>query len=742
MKKAILCFVLLALLISSVPAAFADPSGISGPITISEIREASQRTSDKSRQALVTIYGEVVNDPLAHAGEGGDTVLASVFQVANGALLVIGAFFACYVLFRKLTQTAHDGSVYDREKHTLWGPIRLLWGLVALVPTANGWALSQLMMLWGASLMGVGVANLGVDAAVKAFDEGRSMVLQPVMPSTIQLAHSLFESNLCMHGINASLAQGEASGALINAKGYVQQVPTTNGFILRNASFVCGGADISQDFEPVKSSTKFFADTIDTTQIRQAHIGALQAMQTTLNSAALSFVNAVVQKQSDGGSLPNVETTIQAAARSYENTISKVAETKQGDLEQLSKSISASIKEGGWITLGAWYQTFAQANTKMSDAVAAKGAMYGMSIEGDPGMFAVFSSSMAAYKSQQATTAYTPPLGNATVVAATSSDYSKGAVSTDSNKFIASIFESPGQGLVNTIVDWNNDASGRGQLNPLIKMKNIGDMTLITAEVGLGAYAVAHGLIAMKDGVSLPGLLSKLDISGATDVLVGVIKALSPVILMVLFALFVLGATMSTYLPMAPFVVWFGAAVNWLVIVGEAIIAAPLWAITHLGDAGDGLGNRTAHGYIFLLNVMIRPILMVVGFFLGGAALVAGGTLLNMLFGTALANVQFDSLTGVVSVIFFLAIYLSMCLNLIHSCFNLIFLVPDQVINWVGGHASSSLGRDDNDKLRHAVGVFSHRVEQMLGRGGSGSNTAAQGTKSASGGQTANGIKS
>ncbi|CAH2798703.1 MAG: Integral membrane protein [uncultured Caballeronia sp.] len=90
--------------------------------TLGEITQSAQRSGDKSREALVSIYGNVVNNPLATGGAGGsDTILAGIFQVANGALLVIGALYACYVMFRKVSQTAYDGAVFDREKHTMWG---------------------------------------------------------------------------------------------------------------------------------------------------------------------------------------------------------------------------------------------------------------------------------------------------------------------------------------------------------------------------------------------------------------------------------------------------------------------------------------------------------------------------------------------------------------------------------------------------------------------------------------------
>ncbi len=701
--------------------------------TLNEISSAARRSGDKSREALVSIYGNVVNNPLATGGAGGsDTILAGIFQVTNGALLVISAMFACYIMFRKVSQTAHDGSVFDREKHTLWGPIRLVWGLASLVPTANGWSLSQLLMLWAASLMGVGVANLGVDASIDAFNNGQSMVAQPVMPSTVNLAHSVFESNLCMHAINAGLAQADASGALITTEGYIQQSPTHSGFVLKNASFVCGGADINNDFAPQSQSTNWFSGTIDTSDIRQAHLTALQAMQASLTTSAQNFVNAVVQKQSGGGgALPDVEIAIQSAAQQYENTVNSLAATKQGNIAALASQLSSSIKEGGWWTLGAWYQTFAQANTKLSDAMAAKASVYGMSTEGDPAMLTVYQAAMAAYKSQQATSSFTPTLGTSST-----GDYSKGAVGSDANKIIGSFFSAPGQRIVNYMIDVNAGGAGNGQLNPLIKMKNLGDYTMVAAETGLAAYVTAKAISRVKDGWSVGGIAAKLAnaVSSIGDALQGVLEGMSPFIIMAIVALFLLGGALSTYLPMVPFIIWFGAAINWLVIVGEAIVAAPLWAFTHLGGDGDGMGQRTAHGYIFLLNVMVRPFLMVIGFFLGGAGIIAGGTLLNQLFGIALANAQFDSVTGLFSIIFYLVIYASMCLNLVHTCFNLIFIVPDQVINWVGGHASPTPGREDNDRLRNAMNVFTNKLEHMTprnagggtpGRGGKGGNGMA-----------------
>ncbi|SAK11390.1 integral membrane protein [Burkholderia multivorans] len=665
--------------------------------TLGEISQAAQRSGDKSHQALVAMYGNVVNNPLATGSAGGgDTILASLFQVTNGALLVIGAIFTCYMMFLKVSQTAHDGAVFDRAKNTMWGPIRIVWGLASLVPTANGWSLSQLLMLWAASVMGVGVANMGVDVAVSAFNDGKAMVLQPVMPSTNELAHKIFEMELCRHGINAGLATASSEGGLVDESGYVQTQSTDTGFMLANKSFVCGGANVDPNLESQPSSTSWFSNTIDVAEVRKAHLQALSGMEKSLSTAALEFVNAVTVRSTDGSTtIPDAEVAIQAAAQQYENTVNSIAATKQGNIEELSGQLSSSIKEGGWWTLGEWYQTFAVANTRLSDAVAGKATTFGPSIAGDAAMRSVYQTALTAYQAQQgrATTTHATPLGT--------------KQQNDGGNIIAKLFSSPGQALTEAITNINDGGESRGQINPLIKMKNLGDHLTGVAEIGLAGYLTAKGLEATSESFSIAGLASRVaDASGALSFVRGALDGAGPIIMMIIIAALLLGLGLSTYLPMVPFVVWFGAAVNWLVVVGEGVIAAPLWAITHLGGEGDGLGHKTAHGYIFLLEMMVRPVLMVLGFFLGGVGVIAGGTLLNEGFGIALANAQFDSLTGIGSILAYCTIYFSMCLNLVHSCFNLIFLVPDKVINWVGGHSPAMVGTDHSDRTKAAVNTL------------------------------------
>lgn len=237
-------------------------------------------------------------------------------------------------------------------------------------------------------------------------------------------------------------------------------------------------------------------------------------------------------------------------------------------------------------------------------------------------------------------------------------------------------------------------ASGTGtdssQVNPLIKMKNIGDYTLVAAEGTLTAFTATRVLAAMGEG-SLIGKALNLTTGTVSGVNKG-LDAISPAVYFLLLLLFTAGFTLSIYLPFIPFIYWMIGIGNWIVSVLVGCTAGPLWGATHLGTSQDR-GSRAAYGYIYLIDTMIRPPLMVFGFFFASVAIIAVGTILHALFGAALVNVQATSLTGLFSLIGFLMIYARLCTALVSSMFALQAYLPDYVISFLGGRdAANTLG--------------------------------------------------
>ena len=140
--------------------------------------------------------------------------------------------------------------------------------------------------------------------------------------------------------------------------------------------------------------------------------------------------------------------------------------------------------------------------------------------------------------------------------------------------------------------------------------------------------------------------------------------------------------------------------------------AGTLWAATHLGVEEDK-GSRSAYGYVFLIDVMLRPMLMVFGFFFASLVVVAVGTLLDALFAPAIANMQANSITGLVSVVGILMVYSRICTTLVSKAFSLQVTMPDYVISWLGGREGANM-----------LGGMAESVQNMFAGFGSGVSRA------------------
>ena len=141
---------------------------------------------------------------------------------------------------------------------------------------------------------------------------------------------------------------------------------------------------------------------------------------------------------------------------------------------------------------------------------------------------------------------------------------------------------------------------------------------------------------------------------------------------------------------------------NWIVSVLIGCAAGPLWAATHLGTSQDR-GSRAAYGYIYLIDSMIRPLVMVFGFFFASV-----------------------SLTGLFSIAGFLLIYARVCTTLVAAVFALQAYLPDHVINFLGGRdgvnmlgnmASSvkDIIAGGNTNMRRTPGVREEKLKNIKG---------------------------
>jgi conjugal transfer/type IV secretion protein DotA/TraY len=78
------------------------------------------------------------------------------------------------------------------------------------------------------------------------------------------------------------------------------------------------------------------------------------------------------------------------------------------------------------------------------------------------------------------------------------------------------------------------------------------------------------------------------------------------------------GLMLGYMLPLSPFLRFFFGALTWLIAVLEAVVAVPLWALAHVNPEGEGLpGAKGGRGYQLILNIFLRPVLMIFGLIAG-----------------------------------------------------------------------------------------------------------------------------
>ncbi|HCQ0342829.1 TPA: DotA/TraY family protein [Escherichia coli] len=679
-----------------IPLAFADSS-----VNFDTIEAAAKRSSDLSRQLLVMIFGDVVTDPFST----NTTMIGELFYIFNGVAFVLAVIWFLMIGLKHIARAGHLGKVFSGGD-TSASVVTTVAGFITLAPTVSGWSLAQLMFLWAVSVMGIGSANLMTDKIADLLASGFSLTHQPVAPQTVSAARSIYEMNLCMYGVNNELSSmysryGQGGTPLMTIR------KLSDGFEISNGNARCGSVRLPAASGSKNSFWGLFGASVDTSNITSAQQNGLNQMQNDLNQAASRFVTALINRQQTGsGELPDAETDIQNAARAFEDRVNQAVQA-QDNGNKLTSAMTEQLKKYGWLSLGSWYQTFATANQKVNDAAALKPVVSGISGIGEIGAGDTLSGVMTAYQAQLQNTSYTPPLGTPNIKNTQMAD------SDVPSAMLTNIFESPGQYLANYFATSFSGNDINEQTNPLLKMKDIGDRTLVTTETALISFTLMRSAVeTYTKGVS--GFFLEILSFKGSELAKNIIVTISPIVFFVLIILFGIGFSLSIYLPFIPFIYWLSGSANWVVSVLVGSTGGSLWAATHIGTEKDK-GSRAAYGYIFLIDGMIRPMLMVLGFAFSSLTLIAIGTLLNILYASAIANVQSNSITGLVSLIGILMIYARLCTTTVSRVFALQVTMPDYIISWLGGREAASILGNAVDSTKEIFAGFSHGLQRTPG---------------------------
>jgi conjugal transfer/type IV secretion protein DotA/TraY len=237
---------------------------------------------------------------------------------------------------------------------------------------------------------------------------------------------------------------------------------------------------------------------------------------------------------------------------------------------------------------------------------------------------------------------------------------------------------------------------------------------IILGQKLINVSLVAFGLALAATSPTATAATTFLDIltgnwgaAAATNILHQIVQFFATPIFLGILSLLIPGLTIAYILPMIPWVMWIAGVAGYLILVCEAVIAVPLWMLAHMTFEGAGLHGRATQGYELIFNVLFRPVLMLLGLFLGYFVFTSMSWLIRMTFGVAAHFVLENGwlVTNFFGLVVLLSIYVMTHVVAALMSFQMISLVPHHLPKLIGFASANRVDMDQFSRDAALVGV-------------------------------------
>jgi hypothetical protein len=199
------------------------------------------------------------------------------------------------------------------------------------------------------------------------------------------------------------------------------------------------------------------------------------------------------------------------------------------------------------------------------------------------------------------------------------------------------------------------------------------------------------------------------------------VHMMMPLVLTVTGLLFTTGITLGIYVPLIPYMLFTFGIISWLVFVIEAMAAAPIVALGLMDpkSGADELLGRAEPAQMLLLAVFLRPSVMLIGLITGTILSYVGVNVLNSTFGSIINSIDMLKTTDtaiIIKEVGILFVYTFIMLALVNKCYETIYSIPDQIMQWIGAHTRASTDQQLLGEVKQGLG----QVGQAGGEAGRG----------------------
>ncbi len=689
---------------------------------------------DPALGALGNLFGNVGG--MNFMPGSADGPIGQMFFVFNTAVISVAALFFLWNVLSATIQGAHDGEFLGRRYHSYWMPLRTFTGMFLLVPIFAGWSGAQVFMAW-AMWGGTGIGNEALSTSRDIIaTETRQYAALPERPDFYALTRDLYaltdelirqfqqQRIYRRDGIDGSMSP------LVDLRfdlfeRYDEAADT---------QWVFAGADLPDGIQSDGYSnanigsvrivfTRPPAEYLQSAQLQTAHELAVRRIVSDLVTALRSDAVVLGALSNESAEFQTILARYRAAeiARAASATGRYIQEMAQAQRAVAQLDVQTTRGEAfatqyGWIGAGLGVVDGSSMSIESAGAATASAYQRGDAPQAvmelgrvGPGFGELYRTNLtkmlgdvrSSYKDASAQWdaggLWNAAKAGGNVVAATAAllltpaaaalPTTGGIESKDTSEDVAKLVAPLNQRMRGVVNELAVAALSMMQVsaNPLAAMQHMGIAVLQVLQN-------TFNLLVFVGGVALG--LALVSFGGAASIFVSLVIFLLPAVI----AIAIFGVKLAVILPFAPVILWLGAVLSYLVIAIEAMFGAPLWALVHLDPDGEGMGQRTTHGYVFLLNLLFRPAIMVICLALSYKLLsVLAGLGIAALSGPLLKVASSGGDSWIVPLGLLLGlifVFISLMEVLIHASFSIVNLVPSQVMTWIGGTFGSNVGTD------------------------------------------------
>lgn len=682
--------------------------------------------------------GQIVSLPLTLG-------MAAMFKTYSYAMLVLAGFLVMYHLLAVIAGTAHEGRMGGKVMNQVWAPIRLIMAIGMLVPIGtNGLNSGQYMTVqaakWGSGL----ASNVWVNFAT-AFGATSSVmnmgkfIIAPPIPEVTPVVEQALNILVCKHVFEDVFAPSVPSASVaINDSGW--HVMTGGATKVRTWDYkegsnnevvaICGKMQMANSAYVASGSGVDFLGTSDWYSMAiPARAVLLNAHETAINmmlsGSALNTLATAIAKEADKA---NTGLVVQDSdVKLFNDAVADYrTEVKNGLVASIVASglggldMSADAMARGWVSAGVWFNSISRTSGMLMDYIS---EMPTVEPNFDTSVIGVKDAALRAYGAQKiayrvvhedlvpvsSTLGFALSEPKALIGSATSAGTSTldmylrnlavqfkdvlGTTTNSSDDFTGGMLGAVASFVAPLALNTANPLAELSAVgNRLIKMALDAAQQLEQCQRTAQAASMALYGVGQKEGGN-SSQLSQIKSNGAcsytgTGQLAGASLLINASIASIISA----GVTLAFVLPLLPFIRFTFGILTWIMSMFEAVIAIPVVALAHIKMDGEGLaGPMARNAYMLVLQVFLRPVLMIFGLVLALVLFNVMIVILNEFYAGAARSVESGGNMSSIAMCAYTIIYGLLAYGLANASFKAIDLIPSQCLQWIGASGTQSI---------------------------------------------------